>query len=95
MVKGVNRTVIEVHNTGSKYFEKIVFYVTPEYGNLSSKQLEQASAQVLPLFSQTLQSKPVNALRNRCLKKKKRRIVRAAVLCSVAIGVIVAAVLLF
>lgn len=39
MVKGVNKTIIEVNNTGSKFFEKIVFYVTPQYGKLSTKQL--------------------------------------------------------
>ena len=27
MVKGVNKRVIEVNNTGNKFFEKIVFYV--------------------------------------------------------------------
>jgi large subunit ribosomal protein L7A len=42
MVKGVSKTIIEVNNTGSKYFEKIVFYVTPQYGNLSAKQLKKA-----------------------------------------------------
>ena len=36
MVKGVNKTVIEVNNTGSKIFEKIVFYVSPQYGNLNA-----------------------------------------------------------
>ena len=40
MVKGVSKTVIVVNNTGSKLFEKIVFYVTPEYGTLSALQLK-------------------------------------------------------
>ena len=44
MVKGVSKTIIEVNNTGSKLFEKIVFYVTPEYGNLNAKQLKRAAA---------------------------------------------------
>ena len=44
MVKGVSKTVIEVNQTGSKLFEKIVFYVTPEYGNLSAKQLKRAAS---------------------------------------------------
>lgn len=43
MVKGVNKTVIVVNNTGNKYFEQIVFYVTPEYGSLSAKQLKRAA----------------------------------------------------
>ena len=44
MVKGVNKTVIEVNDTGSRLFEKIVFYVTPEYGNLNAKQLRKAAS---------------------------------------------------
>ena len=44
MVKGVSKTVIVVNNTGSKLFEKIVFYVTPEYGNLNAKQLKKAAS---------------------------------------------------
>jgi len=42
MVKGVNKTVIEVNNTGSKVFDKIVFYVSPSCGNLSAKNLNRA-----------------------------------------------------
>lgn len=42
MVKGVNKTVIEVNNTGSRVFEKIVFYVSPECSNLSAKNLNRA-----------------------------------------------------
>lgn len=44
MVQGVNKTVIEVNKTGSPFFEKIVFYVTPEYGSLNAKQLKKAAA---------------------------------------------------
>lgn len=44
MVKGVSKTIIEVNNTGSKIFEKVVFYVAPEFGNLSSKQLKRAAS---------------------------------------------------
>lgn len=45
MVKGVSKTIIEVNNTGSKFFEKIVFYVTPEYGTLNAKHLKKAAAE--------------------------------------------------
>lgn len=46
MVKGVNRTVIEVNDTGSKVFEKIVFYVSPQYGNLSARALSRAANEI-------------------------------------------------
>ena len=42
MVKGVNKTVIEVNNTGSKVFDRIVFYVSPSCSGLSSKNLNRA-----------------------------------------------------
>lgn len=42
MVKGVNKTVIVVNDTGSRYFDKIVFYVSDEYGNYTAKQLNKA-----------------------------------------------------
>ncbi len=42
MVKGVNKTIIEVNNTGSKVFDRIVFYVSPECSNLSAKNLNRA-----------------------------------------------------
>ena len=42
MVKGVNKTVIEVNNTGSKVFDRVVFYVSPSCSNLSAKNLRRA-----------------------------------------------------
>ncbi len=42
MVKGVNKTVIEVNNTGSKIFDRIVFYVNPTCSGLSAKNLNRA-----------------------------------------------------
>ncbi len=51
MVKGVNKTVIEVNDTGSKMFEKIVFYVTPQYGSLNAKQLRRAAREFSFSFS--------------------------------------------
>ena len=30
MIKGVNRQVVEVNDTGCDYFEKIMFFVKPE-----------------------------------------------------------------
>ncbi len=42
MVKGVNKTIIEVNNTGSKVFDRIVFYVNPSCSNLSTKHLQRA-----------------------------------------------------
>ena len=70
MVKGVSKTVIVVNNTGSKLFEKIVFYVTPEYGTLSAKQLKKAAGSFSFNYDD---SAPKSALRRRIRQKKRIR----------------------
>ena len=82
MVKGVNKTVIEVNNTGSKMFEKIVLYVTPEYGNLSAKQLRRAAGSLVLGFEDIKQTPSV-----RKRMERKRRLL----ICGV--GGIAAAIL--
>ncbi len=70
MVKGVNKRVIEVNQTGNKFFEKIVFYISPEYGDLSLKQLQRATDN----FSLNLRTAtaPYRPLRKRFKLRKKR-----------------------
>lgn len=84
MVKGVSKTIIEVNNTGSRLFEKIVFYVTPEYTNLSAKQLKKAANSFT--FNYNLkQKKPT--LRKRY---KKKLIIK---LCVVSVTLVVGTII--
>ncbi len=39
MVKGVNRQVLEIHETGCEYFEKALFFVRPEFSSESECKL--------------------------------------------------------
>lgn len=84
MVKGVNKRVIEVNDTGSKFFEKIVFYVTPKYSELTPAQLKSATE----FLSLGLEGKPNRTpLRKRHLRKK--RVAFWSGLSVVLIGIIV------
>ncbi len=85
MVKGVNKRVIEVNNTGNKFFEKIVFYVTPEYGDLTFSQLKEATE----FLSLGLDAK--ENLRPPLLRKR-RRLKKIRVFSLVGIGVLLVAV---
>ena len=40
MVKGVNRQVLEIHETGCDYFEKALFFVRPEFSGESDSKLK-------------------------------------------------------
>lgn len=84
LVKGVNKTVIEVNNTGSKIFDRIVFYVSPDCGNLSVKNLNKAIKDFTFDFDNRA-GKGYTSLRKRI--KIKRRIIimlSAAVFLAVA-----------
>ena len=41
MIKGVNRQVVEVRETGCDYFERIIFFVKPEYTSLSEGKIRE------------------------------------------------------
>ncbi len=41
MIKGINRQVVEVRETGSDYFEKILFFVKPEYSSVSEGKIRE------------------------------------------------------
>lgn len=51
MIKGVNKQILEVTNTENPYFEKIIFFVKPEYKNADRKKL-QREAEALATISQ-------------------------------------------
>lgn len=70
MVKGVNKTVIEVNNTGSKVFDRIVFYVSPSCSNLNAKTLNRA----IKNFTFDFENRAGNgytSLRKRMLRKRR------------------------
>lgn len=44
MIKGVNRQVVEVRETGCEYFERIIFFVKPEYASLSEGKIRERAS---------------------------------------------------
>ena len=46
MIKGVNRQVVEVSDTGSEYFERILFIVKPEYATVSEGKVRERVEQI-------------------------------------------------
>ena len=91
MVKGVSKTVIVVNNTGNKYFEKIVFYVTPEYGNLNSGHLNAAAKKFISTLEISRSDK--GSLRKRYRKRRFLRLFGYFTICLAVLGVVLAVIL--
>lgn len=48
MLKGVNRQVVEIPQPQSRYFEKIILFVKPEFSGLPQARLSRAALPELP-----------------------------------------------
>ncbi|MBQ5969454.1 MAG: hypothetical protein IKN72_10955 [Clostridia bacterium] len=46
MIKGVNHQVVEVNDTQCPYFERILFFVNPEYAAVSEGKLRERAGQI-------------------------------------------------
>ena len=49
MIRGINRQVVEVTETGCEYFERILFFVKPEYASLSASKLKEQASKITAL----------------------------------------------
>ena len=87
MVKGVNKTIIEVNNTGSKVFERGVFYVSPSCSNMSAKNLNRA----IKNFTFLIDERPVKGYKT---VRQRRQLRRRILLAAAGVVVLTAAVLI-
>ncbi len=87
MVKGVNKTVIEINNTGNNYFERAILFIDPEYCCFSEKRIKN---EALKYLNGVNKDYPVS-LRQRRLAKQKRK--KKLVLLTTA-GIVALSVLL-
>lgn len=74
MIKGVNRQVLEVTNTENPYFEKIIFFVKPEYSKEDRAKLKKEAE-----FVSKTAVKPPKCRRS---KKQAAYIALQCVLCA-------------
>lgn len=65
MIKGVNKQILEVTNTENPYFEKIIFFVKPEYKNEDRQKLQKEAEAI-----STITQKPPK------IKMGKKQIIR-------------------
>ena len=92
MLRGINRSIIEINETESKYFEKILIFVKSEFGTLSEDKLKKEANRLVSKMS----AEPMGLKRNMPVRKRMaaRRRKRAMLVCSVLITIIAAIILI-
>lgn len=79
MIKGVNKQIIEITETGSEYFEKMLLVVKPQYSSMNVKKLKKKAGTVACGISAASPSPPPPP-------KKKRPFLASAAKLSAAAG---------
>lgn len=80
MVKGVNKSIIEISETGSKYFSRVILFVSPEYVQKSSKKLTSEAQEIIKKLQM---SDSTISLRSEMSRIRKKKILTGTILVSV------------
>lgn len=88
MIKGVNKQIIEVSDTKSEYFEKVLFFVKPRYYGEGQSKLTADARRYISEYTAPEAFK--NGYLRKC-DKRRRRI--TALIC--ALGLISVALVMF
>ena len=76
MVKGVSKSVIEISETGNRYFSKVILYVSPEYSSAGEQKLKKEASRLIEEFELGSKFLPLRK------SIRKRKILSAIILSS-------------
>ena len=75
MIKGVNHRVVEVIDTQSEYFERIIFFVRPEHGDVGETKIREKAKVIADAATEP----PPSRVRARRLKLFLKLLAAAAI----------------
>lgn len=87
MIKGINRQVVEVKDTGNECFERILFFIKPEYAGMSEGKIRERAGLVAKGATLPPPTKVKKSRLNEALK------ITLSILSGVMIGIGVALVI--
>ena len=85
MVKGVNKQIIEINDTGNSYFEKVLLFVAPNKSDMPIEKLNSEAKTLL--FKLSPEFKQTTGLR---LFHKQKRVKKTLLIAFVLVTVIAA-----
>ncbi len=87
MIKGINRQVVEVRDTGNECFERILFFVKPEYAGMSEGKIRERAGIAA---KGATQPPPTRVKRNRTAEVLK---ITLSLITGIAVGVVISLML--
>ena len=86
MIKGINMQVVEVKDTGCDYFERIMFFVKPEYVGISEGKIRDRAG----IIAGNACTAPPTKVKTKRLGQTLRIVL--ALLTGICVGLMIAAV---
>ncbi|MBQ1186333.1 MAG: hypothetical protein IIX54_01415 [Clostridia bacterium] len=93
MVKGVNKQIIEINDTGNKYFEKVLLFVAPGKKDMPPELLNTRAKEYVIEFSNSIS--PSISLRERITRKKAKKRAILISVSAITVAVITALIINF
>ena len=84
MIKGINRQVVEVRDTGNECFERILFFVKPEYAFMSEGKIRERAG--IAARGAAIQPPPTKVKKSRLTEILK---ISLSLLTGIAAGIII------
>ncbi|MDD2495822.1 MAG: hypothetical protein PHV07_05155 [Oscillospiraceae bacterium] len=80
MLRGVNKQIIEVNNTGNRYFDKALLFVNPQYADISRHKLDIEANMYIDSLENSAKGNDGGYLK----QNKKKGIIRTGLLFSIS-----------
>ncbi len=88
MVKGVNRQIIEINDTGNNYFEKALLFVAPGRSDTPNAKLKAEAKHYLLSLSKAQEPKTLRQRHKIKMRKKHLIVISSAVAFAAAVAVL-------
>lgn len=85
MVKGVNKTIIEINDTGNKYFDRVLFFVNPDYAGTPQSKLQNRAFDYIETNADVPRC---TAVRTRVSHRRRNILIAASAVIIAAVAII-------
>lgn len=86
MLRGINRSIIEINETENRYFEKVIVFVRPEFGGMPKSHLQKEAMRMVSNMS----TQPVG-LKRRVSARRRSAIKRRKIMLGCGLGLVLVA----
>jgi hypothetical protein len=84
MLRGINRSIIEINETENQYFERVLIFVRPEFGSFPESYLQKEAAKLVGGMS----TRPVGFKNKKRGSARKRAVLKRRLVCGTLLSAV-------